>query len=62
MNRQTEPPARDGRRPRLTWVVLTIISAALLLIQLFRWAQGGSGADRILLPVALLKIMRLAGT
>jgi hypothetical protein len=62
MNRQSERPARDDRRPRLTWVALTIIYAVLFLIQLFRWAQGGSVADRILLPAALLKIMRLVGT
>jgi hypothetical protein len=59
MNKQIEPRARDDGGLRPTWVVLTIIFAILLLVQLFRWSQGGSRADGILVPAALM-LMGLA--
>lgn len=59
MSKQTESPDRDDSSLRTAWVVLTIIFAALLLVQLVRWIQGGSRIDSLLVPVALL-LMGLA--
>lgn len=59
MSKQTDSTNRDEGTLRTAWVVLTIIFAALLLVQLVRWIQGGSRVDSILVPVALL-LMGLA--
>jgi hypothetical protein len=54
MDKSNEKPAPPAGDYRGLWIVLIILSAALLAFELYRLAQGESRADGALIPAALL--------